>query len=174
MSEKFQEKYRIHSTRLKNWDYSAKGSYFITICTQNREHYFGEINNDKMQLSEIGKIAHSFWPEMINTYNTLIIDEYIIIPNHIHLILFIDYRSCHTDTTHCRDTPWRVSTKTKSFNNCKGDTPRRVSTSNEKNDRIVNKIKPMENQQIRGFNKKFRFINNKSLQRSCNKIYNQK
>jgi len=47
MSEKFQEKYRIHSARLKNWDYSAKGSYFITICTQNREHYFGEINNEK-------------------------------------------------------------------------------------------------------------------------------
>ncbi len=111
MSKKFQEKYRIHSTRLKNWDYSAEGSYFITICTQNREHYFGIINNEKMQLSEIGKVVYSFWPEMINTYNNLIIDDYIVMPNHIHLILFIDYKSYNIDNPNCRDTPRRVSTK---------------------------------------------------------------
>ena len=43
MDDKFQNKYRIPSARLQNWDYASDGAYFITICTKNREHYFGEI-----------------------------------------------------------------------------------------------------------------------------------
>jgi hypothetical protein len=58
---KFQNKYRIPSTRLQNWDYRWAGLYFITICTENREHYFGEITNRKMTLSEIGEIVESEW-----------------------------------------------------------------------------------------------------------------
>ncbi len=61
MSEKFQNKYRISSSRLQNWDYASKGAYFITICTQNRVHYFGKIENGEMQLNHIGKIVESEW-----------------------------------------------------------------------------------------------------------------
>ena len=57
MQNKFQNKYRIPSARLQMWDYSNNGAYFITICTQNRHHFFGQIQNQKMQLSEIGKLA---------------------------------------------------------------------------------------------------------------------
>ena len=53
--EKFRSKYRIESARLKNWDYSSNGMYFITICTGNREHFFGEIVNDEMFLNDVGK-----------------------------------------------------------------------------------------------------------------------
>jgi hypothetical protein len=62
MSEdKFKNRYRIPSNRLQGYDYGSFGYYYVTICTQNREHYFGEIMNGEMQLSEIGKIAQLEW-----------------------------------------------------------------------------------------------------------------
>ncbi|MCX6237989.1 MAG: hypothetical protein NTY07_10635 [Bacteroidia bacterium] len=57
MTEKFQDKYRIPSARLRNWDYSSDGVYFITICTGEHECYFGEISNKKMIFSEIGSFV---------------------------------------------------------------------------------------------------------------------
>ena len=63
MSDKFQNKYRIPSARLQNWDYGWNAAYFITICTQNRECYFGEIIDEKMFLSEIGTIVQQYWNE---------------------------------------------------------------------------------------------------------------
>ncbi len=54
MDEKFKNKYRIKSTRLPHWNYGAVGAYFVTICTQNRLCYFGNINDDKMHLSDMG------------------------------------------------------------------------------------------------------------------------
>ena len=61
MPEKYQNKYRIKSARLVNYDYSKAGLYFITICTHNREHYFGEIINNKMELTNVGVIADLLW-----------------------------------------------------------------------------------------------------------------
>lgn len=61
MSEKFQGKYRIKSARLENWDYSENAAYFITICTQNRESYFGDLSKGKMILSEISEIVDAEW-----------------------------------------------------------------------------------------------------------------
>jgi len=58
--EKFKNKYRIASARASWWDYSWAGVYFITICTQNRNHYFGEIINHKMVLSPLGILADVF------------------------------------------------------------------------------------------------------------------
>ena len=54
MPDKFRNKYRISSTRLQNWDYGRNAAYFVTICTQGREHYFGNIVDGEMQLSPIG------------------------------------------------------------------------------------------------------------------------
>ena len=86
---KFREKYRVPSNRLKEYDYSSDGAYFITICTKNRENYFGEIVDGMMVLNEIGQVADRYWQEMIHSFDNLIIDEYIIMPNHIHLIVMI-------------------------------------------------------------------------------------
>ena len=58
---KFQNKYRIESTRLRNWDYGWKGYYFITVVTRNREHYFGNIENGKLNKSKLGEIAEEEW-----------------------------------------------------------------------------------------------------------------
>ena len=64
MTKLFKNKYCIPSARLKQWDYSANGAYFITICTANKFHYFGTINN-RMLLSEAGKLAHNYWQEYL-------------------------------------------------------------------------------------------------------------
>lgn len=87
----FHNKYRIESSRLRNWDYSSSGAYFITICTQNRIQYFGKINKGKMLLSETGKIADKYWREIPNHFTNTRLDEYIIMPNHIHGIIKIDH-----------------------------------------------------------------------------------
>ncbi|MDA8948157.1 hypothetical protein N9H57_03365 [Flavobacteriaceae bacterium] len=55
MTRKFKNKYRVDTVRAKWWDYTNNGSYFITICTKDRQHFFGEISDAKMELNEIGK-----------------------------------------------------------------------------------------------------------------------
>ena len=102
MSEKFQNKYRISSSRLKNWDYSADAAYFITICAYKHECYFGAVTNGKMQLSEIGKIVKTEWEKSFEMRAELFCDVYVIMPNHIHAILIIDKNNLGDVETHGR------------------------------------------------------------------------
>jgi len=90
MPDKFQNKYRISSARLQHWDYGSDALYFVTICTQNREHYFGEIADGKMQLSETGKMAYLFWFEIPNHFPFVQLGEFVVMPNHVHGIIIID------------------------------------------------------------------------------------
>ena len=90
MSDKFKNKYRITSARLSNWDYSSNASYFITICTANREHYFGTIIDTKVQLSRIGEFACKSWKEIPNHFPHFYLDEFIVMPNHFHGIVMIE------------------------------------------------------------------------------------
>jgi putative transposase len=90
MQNKFQNKYRIPTTRLQTWDYSNNGAYFITICTQNREHFFGNIKNGIMQLSEIGKLAEQYWLEIPNHFPFVELGNFVVMPNHVHGILIIN------------------------------------------------------------------------------------
>ena len=96
MRDKFQNKYRIASARLHNWDYSSNGAYFITICTQNKEHYFGTINDGKMVLSEIGKLVEQFWIEIPNQFLFIELGNFVIMPNHVHGIIIIN--KLHTNS----------------------------------------------------------------------------
>jgi putative transposase len=91
MQNKFQNKYRIPSTRLQTWDYSNNGAYFITICTQNRNHFFGNIQNGIMQLSEIGKLAEQYWMEIPNHFTFIELGNFVVMPNHVHGILIINH-----------------------------------------------------------------------------------
>mgnify|MGYP000217368927 CR=1 FL=1 len=100
MAEKFQNKYRIASARLPNWDYRSSGAYFITICTAGREHYFGEMKNGKMHLSNLGVIADIFWHEIPARKSFVKLGEYVIMPNHMHGILIIDERFHIVETLH--------------------------------------------------------------------------
>jgi len=90
MSDKFRNIYRIPSSRLSNWDYSNNGYYFVTICTKERKHYFGEIANNKMKLSKIGEIAKYHWFEIPKHFSFIELDEFIIMPNHVHGIIIIN------------------------------------------------------------------------------------
>jgi REP element-mobilizing transposase RayT len=87
--KKFQNKYRIFSTRLQNWDYRWTGAYFVTICTKNRLHYFGEIKNKQMQLSPTGVIADILWHEIKNHTQNVELGEFVVMPNHIHGVIII-------------------------------------------------------------------------------------
>jgi len=93
MPEKFQNKFRISSSRLKNWNYGENGAYFITICTGNREHFFGEIvsvnDENEMQFNEIG-LANLFWSEIPKHFPFVELGNYQVMPNHVHGILIID------------------------------------------------------------------------------------
>ncbi len=90
MSDKYQNKYRIASARLQTWDYRWAGAYFITICSKNREHYFGKIINKKMELSHVGVIANLLWYEIKNHSINIELGEFVVIPNHIHGILILN------------------------------------------------------------------------------------
>ncbi len=77
------------SIRLKGYDYSRAGAYFVTICTQNRACLFGEIVNGKMILNDAGWMVNIVWDEMQNNYPGVETDEFIIMPNHIHGIIVL-------------------------------------------------------------------------------------
>ncbi len=108
MQNKFQNKYCIPSTRLQTWDYGTNGAYFITICTQNREHFFGTIQNDNMQFSKIGKLAEQYWMEIPNHFSFIELGNFVVMPNHFHGILIINKIDVPTlsstefvETRHC-------------------------------------------------------------------------
>ena len=84
MNEKFRNKYRITSTRFRNWDYGWNGTYFETICTKGRIFYFGNIADGNMQLSENGKIAKTCWFEIPKHIPFVKLGEFAVMPNHIH------------------------------------------------------------------------------------------
>jgi REP element-mobilizing transposase RayT len=96
--DRFQNKYRIPSARLQGWDYSQNGTYFITICTAGREHYFGEIENGKMQLSHIGIIADILWHDIPHHSTNTELGAFVVMPNHIHGVLILNNPITDTDT----------------------------------------------------------------------------
>ena len=86
---KFRNKYRVETTRLRNWDYSTPSTYFITIITKNRDNLFGEIKNGKMILNAEGNIVNDCWLDLPNHYKNIILDKFVIMPNHLHAIIII-------------------------------------------------------------------------------------
>lgn len=86
----FNNKYRIQTTRLQGWDYSSSGWYFITVCTRYHKRYFGEIQNGEMYLSELGHVVAGSWLSMTRVYEVLIMDAWVIMPNHFHCLIGID------------------------------------------------------------------------------------
>jgi len=83
------DKHHRKSMRLKDYDYSAAGAYFVTICSHNRDCIFGDINNGKMYLSEFGDILESEWLQSQEIRKEVELDIYQVMPNHFHAIVFI-------------------------------------------------------------------------------------
>ncbi|MFH0834541.1 MAG: transposase [Patescibacteria group bacterium] len=76
--------------RLKYFDYTSDGAYFVTICVHNREQIFGEIRDGKMILNEFGKITEKCWRDLPSHYSNCMLDEFVVMPNHFHGIVMID------------------------------------------------------------------------------------
>ena len=89
--------YSRHSIRLQNYDYSQSGAYFITICTHKRLSLFGEIVDDEMCLNEYGQIVLDEWLCTASIRKEMNIDEFVVMPNHIHGIVWITGKNtfCH-------------------------------------------------------------------------------
>lgn len=93
------QKHHRKSIRLKEYDYSKPNAYFITICTYNKECIFGAITNGEMHLNEYGKIVDNEWLKTPTIRQYVLLDKYIIMPNHFHgIIIIVD------NVNICRDT----------------------------------------------------------------------
>ena len=82
-------KHHRRTVRLKDYDYSEEGAYFVTICAHNRECLFGNISDGRMQLSRIGKVVEDCWKWLGDQYDYVYLDEWVIMPNHLHGIIVI-------------------------------------------------------------------------------------
>lgn len=82
-------KYRRRSIRLKGYDYSISGAYFVTICTWQRECLFGELVDGTMQVNELGRIVDEAWLGLSVRYPEISLDAHVIMPNHLHGILML-------------------------------------------------------------------------------------
>ena len=98
------DKHHRRSIRLKGYDYSQAGAYFVTICIQDRECLLGEIIIGEMKLNAAGKMIHYWWNQLPDKYPNIELDEYIIIPNHLHGIIIVgaDPRVCPETELHVR------------------------------------------------------------------------
>ena len=95
MSENSKYNPQIHhrrSVRLRGYDYAQAGAYFITICTHERACLFGKITDGKMILNDAGKIANDEWLKTPELRKNVELDAFIVMPNHIHLIILINRR----------------------------------------------------------------------------------
>jgi REP element-mobilizing transposase RayT len=115
MPEKFRDRYRINSARAPWWDYASDAAYFITICTRDRQHYFGEITDGKMQLSNIGIIANLMWYEIKNHAKDCQLGEFVVMPDHVHGILILNKdelsnESPKVETRHALSLPLAIET----------------------------------------------------------------
>ncbi|MEK7431765.1 MAG: transposase [Cyanobacteriota bacterium] len=101
------EKHHRKSMRLKGYDYSSNGGYFVTLVSKNRQDFFGKIINGEMNLSEIGQIAYDNWKNISEHFKNVEIDEFVIMPNHLHGIIVINSDNAGTfhETSLQHETP---------------------------------------------------------------------
>jgi REP element-mobilizing transposase RayT len=84
------QKHHRRSIRLKNYDYASSGAYFVTIVTHQRQCLFGAIVDGAMRLNEWGAIAERCWMEIPQHYPYVILDAFVIMPNHVHGIIILN------------------------------------------------------------------------------------
>jgi putative transposase len=81
---------RRHSLRLKDYDYAAPGAYFVTICAKDRLPLFGDVIEGDMRLTDYGRIVDQEWQISAKIRREITLDAFVVMPNHIHGIIFID------------------------------------------------------------------------------------
>lgn len=86
------DKHARRSIRLRGYEYTQSGAYFVTICTQNRDCLFGEIVKGIMDANDAGRMIQSVWDELPQHYPGVDVDAFVVMPNHIHGIILWRFR----------------------------------------------------------------------------------
>ena len=89
MDDRYQQKYRIAAARLAGYDYGSNGMYFITICTRNKELFFGDIRGSEIYPSVMGQVAVDCWVAIPTYFPFVVLDAFQLMPNHVHGVLWI-------------------------------------------------------------------------------------
>ena len=80
-------KHRLNTLRLDGYDYSQSGAYFVTVVCKDRKNRFGEIIDGVMELNDAGRVAATEWKKLANRFRNVDLDEFVVMPNHIHGII---------------------------------------------------------------------------------------
>lgn len=83
------ERHHRRSVRLRGYDYSQAGAYFVTICTQGRACLFGDVADSQMRLNDAGRVVERCWHEIPIHFPHVALDAFVVMPNHVHEILII-------------------------------------------------------------------------------------
>lgn len=86
------DKHHRRSLRLQGYDYTREGAYFVTVCIHDRAFLFGDISDGKMILNDAGLMAEKCWRDIPTHFPHVALDEFVIMPNHIHGIIAFDGR----------------------------------------------------------------------------------
>ena len=92
--------HRRRSRRLKGYDYSQAGAYFITICTHNKECTFGHVLDGEMVLNDTGRMVQTVWDELAGQFPGLELDTFTVMPNHVHGIIALNPETAEARTPH--------------------------------------------------------------------------
>ena len=88
-SENLQDRHHRRSIRMKGYDYSQPGAYFVTICTHGKQSLFGKIVDGEMKLNDFGRVVEFTWNDLVNHVDGIELGPFVIMPNHIHAIINI-------------------------------------------------------------------------------------
>ena len=122
------------SLRLPGYDYSQPGAYFVTICTKNNSPQFGEIRGSARILNERGSIVEKVWIEIPDHFTNVTLDDFIVMPNHIHGILLLD------EPPDCRGTACRAPTVEKFGKPTKGSLPTIIRSFKSASTHLINRL----------------------------------
>jgi hypothetical protein len=104
---------KIHhrkSIRLKGFDYSRAGGYFVTVVSYHREYLFGKVEGRTMCVNALGKIAQEYWDDILVHFENVNVDIFVVMPNHVHGILFVrENDTVHVEAQHDAPLPTTVS-----------------------------------------------------------------
>ena len=83
------------SIRLRGYDYTQQGAYFVTVCTEGRRRLFGAVVNGRMALNDAGRVVAACWRDIPNHFPHVALDEWVVMPDHVHGIIVIGHLSPH-------------------------------------------------------------------------------
>jgi putative transposase len=126
MMNKYKGRFQTETTRLKDWDYSTTGWYFVTICTRNQKPYFGEVIDSEFHFSLAGIIVAEEWVRTEALRPIVSLDEWVIMPNHLHGIIIIEDVETPRRGVCTNASKWKANSLGSIINQFKGACTRRI------------------------------------------------